>query len=121
MLSSEQQKTVRNVAKKSFNKIDELFISHKLPNNGFSEGLLIQLLECLAAADSNNFNDSVGGGEREGRVSCPLVGRLHYGLSHGIGRSGNVAETQPKALGSSMLNSLANSLALEALHVLGIL
>uniref|UniRef100_A0AC34G6G7 O-phosphoseryl-tRNA(Sec) selenium transferase n=1 Tax=Panagrolaimus sp. ES5 TaxID=591445 RepID=A0AC34G6G7_9BILA len=80
MLSSEQQKAVRNVAKKSFNKIDELLISHKLPNNGFSESLLIQLLECLAAADSNNFNDSVGGGEREGRISCPLVGRLHYGF-----------------------------------------
>jgi O-phospho-L-seryl-tRNASec:L-selenocysteinyl-tRNA synthase len=41
-------------------------------------------------------------------------------MSHGIGRSGNVAEFQPKAVGSSMLSALANSFALEALHIAGV-
>lgn len=40
-------------------------------------------------------------------------------MTHGIGRSGNIAECQPKALGSSMLNSIANNFALEALQILG--
>ena len=46
--------------------------------------------------DSNNFIDNVGVGEREARVSCPLVARRHYRLAHGIGRSGDVAAEQPK-------------------------
>ncbi len=53
--------------------------------------------------DSNNFLDNVGVGEREGRVACPLVARRHWGLAHGVGRSGDVAAEQPKVgAGSSM-------------------
>ena len=46
--------------------------------------------------DSNNFVKSVGVGEREARVASPLVYRRHFGLAHGIGRSGDVAAEQPK-------------------------
>ena len=46
--------------------------------------------------DSNNFTKSVGVGEREARVASPLVYRRHFGLAHGIGRSGDVAVEQPK-------------------------
>ena len=46
--------------------------------------------------DSNNFTKSVGVGEREARVASPLVYRRHFGLAHGIGRSGDVAAEQPK-------------------------
>ena len=48
--------------------------------------------------DSNNFVDNVGVGEREARVACPAVARRHYGLAHGIGRSGDIAAEQPKVL-----------------------
>lgn len=41
-------------------------------------------------------------------------------MSHGIGRSGNLTEVQPKALGSSMLGSLANDFAHQTLKLLGI-
>ena len=46
--------------------------------------------------DSNNFLDNVGVGEREARVACSLVANRHYRLSHGMGRSGDVAAEQPK-------------------------
>lgn len=46
--------------------------------------------------DSNNFLDNVGVGEREARVACSLVAKRHYRLSHGMGRSGDVAAEQPK-------------------------
>jgi O-phospho-L-seryl-tRNASec:L-selenocysteinyl-tRNA synthase len=39
-------------------------------------------------------------------------------MSHGVGRSGNLTEVQPKALGSSMLASLANELTLQAIQLL---
>jgi len=48
--------------------------------------------------DSNNFLDNVGVGEREARIASRLVRRRHYGLAHGVGRSGDIAAVQPKVL-----------------------
>jgi O-phospho-L-seryl-tRNASec:L-selenocysteinyl-tRNA synthase len=70
--------------------------------------------------DSNNFLGSVGAGEREGRVYSRLVHARHYGLSHGVGRSGDIAAVQPKAAGSSLIYKLTNRLALDAIHLCGI-
>src|SRR4051812_45446509 len=63
---------------------------------------------------------NVGVGEREGRVYSELVRRRHYGLAHGIGRSGDLVELQPKAVGSSLLYKLTTALALDALHLAGL-
>ena len=65
--------------------------------------------------DSNNFLGNAGVGEREGRVECALVARRHYYLSHGIGRSGDIAAEQPKAAGSSLISKLTRVLALDAI------
>lgn len=59
----------------------------------FSTRLHVQEVSLM---DSNNFVKSVGVGEREARVASPLVYRRHFGLAHGIGRSGDVAAEQPK-------------------------
>ena len=40
-------------------------------------------------------------------------------LSHGIGRSGDVAAVQPKAAGSSLLMKLTNCMALDAIKMAG--
>ena len=69
--------------------------------------------------DSNNFVDSCGLGEREGRVFSNLVARRNYGLAHGIGRSGDVTEMQPKAIGSTIINKLTNELLLDCLKISG--
>lgn len=53
-------------------------------------------LQDVSLMDSNNFIKSVGVGEREARVASPIVYRRHFGLAHGIGRSGDVAAEQPK-------------------------
>lgn len=70
--------------------------------------------------DSNNFMNKAGIGEREGRIACDLVRRRHYNLSHGIGRSGDLAENQPKATGSSLMNQLVNHLLLDLVQMMGI-
>ncbi|KAG7153505.1 O-phosphoseryl-tRNA(Sec) selenium transferase-like [Homarus americanus] len=49
-----------------------------------------------------------------------LVSRRHYGLCHGIGRSGDIAEVQPKAAGSSLLNKLTNAMTLDIIRTLGV-
>ena len=67
--------------------------------------------------DSNNFSEGCGLGEREGRVYSDIVARRHYHFSHGIGRSGDLTEVQPKAVGSSVLNKLTNEWSLELLKI----
>ncbi|KAF7233751.1 hypothetical protein EG68_10546 [Paragonimus skrjabini miyazakii] len=90
-----------------------------LPEYGFSESDIEALFLQLGTLDSNNWDHSVGVGEREGRVLLDLVRRRHFGLTHGIGRSGDIAAIQPKAPGSSLINRLTNQLVLDWLRKSG--
>ena len=78
------------------------------------------LVNELALMDSNNFGSKHGVGEREGRIICDLVKKRHYNFGHGIGRSGDLAENQPKAIGSSLMNKLTNELLLDFVQMVGI-
>jgi O-phospho-L-seryl-tRNASec:L-selenocysteinyl-tRNA synthase len=40
-------------------------------------------------------------------------------MGHGIGRSGDVASIQPKAVGSSMIYQLTNYLVKDAINIMG--
>lgn len=105
-----------------------LFIHRRLPDAGWSDLQIQHLLLTLSTLDTNSgepvssASASSGGqvgrwcgvGEREGRVYSSLVVQRHYGLSHGIGRSGDVTEPQPKAVGSSTMSRLALYLVLDA-------
>ena len=71
----------------------------------------------ISADDNHTFPTSTtapprwcGVGEREGRVYSPWVLQRHAGLSHGMGRSGDLVQPQPKAVGSSVLVQLATQL-----------
>eukprot|EP01133_Synstelium_polycarpum_P014260 gene14260-16832_t len=70
--------------------------------------------------DSNNFIENTGVGEREGRIYSRIVDKRHFGLSHGIGRSGDISEQQPKAAGSSLVQKLTHYLVLHAMALAGI-
>lgn len=66
--------------------------------------------------DSNNSPHHIGIGEREGKVLSHLVHARNYGLIHGIGRSGNINDLQPKSAGSSLLRALTTSMIKNLLH-----
>lgn len=112
-------------------------LQRKWPEEGWDDTTIELLLADLAQMDSNNFPANCGVGEREARIaSClficfcklpinsflfpALVARRHYRLGHGIGRSGDLAEVQPKAAGSSLLNKLTNSLVLDVIRFMGL-
>ncbi|KAK0423871.1 hypothetical protein QR680_008380 [Steinernema hermaphroditum] len=101
---------------------DDLIQKKELPEEGWSEQLIEQFVVYLANMDTNNRIDltPIGAGEREGRVVAPLVARLHMNMSHGIGRSGNLTECQPKAQGSSMMAQIANEFALQTIKLMGV-
>lgn len=53
-----------------------------------------------------------------GRILSPLVSRMHYRLGHGVGRSGDIAENQPKAAGSSVMARLTEAMVLDLIKVI---
>lgn len=87
----------------------QLVSNRKMLAKPLPETSIEHLLHKLSAMDSNNFLDNVGVGEREGRVYSSLVRRRCYGMSHGIGRSGDVGAEQPKACGSSAAHVCADA------------
>uniref|UniRef100_A0A1I7Y2Q9 O-phosphoseryl-tRNA(Sec) selenium transferase n=1 Tax=Steinernema glaseri TaxID=37863 RepID=A0A1I7Y2Q9_9BILA len=101
---------------------DDLIQKKVIPEEAWPEPMIEQFLIYLANMDTNNRIDMapIGAGEREGRVASPLVARLHLHMSHGIGRSGNLTECQPKAQGSSMLAQIANEFVLQTIKLMGI-
>ena len=90
-----------------------------MPIDGWSEIEIERLLQKFSDMDSNNFPNNCGVGEREGRVYSSLVSRKTWNLAHGVGRSGDLREPQPKAAGSSMIVSLTNSLVVDWLRFSG--
>lgn len=100
--------------------VNDLFENPRLLPVGLDDLTIEYILNLIAAMDSNNLANNVGVGEREGRVYSPLVSRRHFHLSHGIGRSGEITECQPKAIGSSLLYRMTNILVKHALHLAGL-
>ncbi|KAL5471528.1 hypothetical protein EMCRGX_G029652 [Ephydatia muelleri] len=91
-----------------------------LPEKGWTNQRIELLLQELSLMDSNNFPENVGAGEREGRVSSELVAQRHYRFIHGIGRSGDITEVQPKAAGSSIIAKLTTKMVLGLIQSTGV-
>ena len=101
------------------NQLNGLLEHRKLPELGLDDQLITYFINTLSAMDSNNFHSNCGVGEREGRIYSNLVRNRHFNLSHGIGRSGDIAEVQPKACGSSLIYALANDLVHDVVSIAG--
>ena len=93
--------------------------SRNIPDEALTQNTISYILNYISNMDSNNGPYHIGIGEREGRIISSLVHQRNYGLVHGIGRSGNINDLQPKACGSSLLVQLTNSLLKNLLHSIG--
>ena len=98
----------------------------KLPDHPFTDLQIQTIILTLSTLDTNNefslnnHNSTaagrwVGVGEREGRIYSSLVSSRNFGLGHGMGRSGDIMEPQPKAVGSSILVQLTKHLVIDAM------
>jgi len=98
-------------------QVRSLFANRRLPDKGWSDIQIQLFLLTLSTLDTSNSEDRwCGVGEREGRVYSSLVSQRNFGLSHGVGRSGDITEAQPKAAGSSTLARLTLHLVLDAIR-----
>ena len=90
------------------------------PDLPLSEDQISILLKLLSSMDTDKDPKAARVGEREGRVASPLLNQLSGGFNHGIGRSGHVTAPQPKAPGTSLMQQVANSVALDAIRKLNL-
>ncbi|XP_050420552.1 O-phosphoseryl-tRNA(Sec) selenium transferase [Adelges cooleyi] len=109
-----------NALRNRENLAKTLMEQRKWPDNGWDDASIELFLSNLALMDSNNFREHAGVGEREGRVVSNLVAKRHYHMTHGIGRSENIAEVQPNATGSSLMIKLVNAMLLESIRFMGV-
>jgi len=96
-----------------------LFEQRRIPEKGWKDNQIKELLNLLASMDSDKDSKAAFLGEREGRVASPLVSRLAAGFHHGVGRSGDLTEAQPKAAGGSLAYYFARKLATDSLKRFG--
>jgi len=98
--------------------LESLTNSRRLPTTPLSNNQITLLLNTLSLMDSNNNVNNVGVGEREGRLFSSLVSsnNLLSGSAHGVGRSGDINASQPKAGGMSVAAILARCLVLDAIR-----
>lgn len=102
------------------NRLRTLLEQKKWPDECWDEQSIEMILSELSIMDSNNFPHNCGVGERESRIASYLVAQRHYRFGHGIGRSGDITDIQPKAAGSSIMMKLTNAMATDALRRLGV-
>jgi len=70
--------------------------------------------------DTDKDPEAARVGEREARIASPFIGTLSAGFNHGIGRSGQLDAPQPKAAGATLMQQIANTIALDAIRKLGL-
>ncbi len=97
-----------------------LFEQRRIPENGWKDSQIEMLLNLLARMDSDKDSKGAFVGEREGRVASPVVSKLASGFHHGVGRSGDLVEAQPKAAGGSLMYFFANKLSNDAMKRFGL-
>ena len=108
-------------AKKTRENLIRHFIEHqKWPEEGWDDATIEAFLSDLSQMDSNNFPSNCSVGEREARIISNIVARRHFRMGHGIGRSSDLEEVQPKAAGSSLMYKLTNALVLEVIRYMGV-
>ncbi len=102
-----------------YRPIKLLFEQRRIPEEGWKDSQIELLLNLLSTMDTDKDSKAVRLGEREGRVASPAISRLAAGFHHGVGRSGDLAQAQPKAAGGSLMYFFANKLATDAIKRFG--
>lgn len=91
-----------------------------IPKKGWTDIQIKYLLNFLNSLDSDKDPKAIRIGEREGRISTPLLKELSGNFCHGVGRSGNLTAAQPKAAGASLMQNLTNKITLALINELGL-
>ncbi len=106
--------------KENLKIIENILKQRKVPENSIDEEHIKLLLRLLSFMDTDKDPNVVQIGEREARVYTKLQREGVFDFCHGVGRSGNLIDPQPKAPGASVMYKLTNKLLESFLKVLGL-
>ncbi|MHA2140868.1 MAG: O-phosphoseryl-tRNA(Sec) selenium transferase [Candidatus Thorarchaeota archaeon] len=100
--------------------IKDILNRRKFPKKPLADDQIELMFRLLSSMDTDKDPTAARVGEREARVASPFIAQLAAGFNHGIGRSGHVTAPQPKAPGASLMQQVANTVALDAIKSLGL-
>ncbi|WP_456416080.1 O-phosphoseryl-tRNA(Sec) selenium transferase [Methanocaldococcus sp.] len=106
--------------KENLKIIENILEQRKVPERGISEEHIKFLLRILSFMDTDKDPNVIQIGEREARVYTKLQRESVFDFCHGVGRSGNLIDPQPKAPGASVMYKLTNKLLENFLKSLGL-
>ena len=116
-----------SIARRGRTTIDSLMAPIKdvlnrrvFPDKSMTDSQLELMVQILSSMDTDKDPEAARVGEREARVASPFISSLSAGFNHGIGRSGQLNAPQPKAAGASLMQQIANTIALDAIRKLGL-
>ncbi|CAG9475384.1 unnamed protein product [Plasmodium vivax] len=92
----------------------------RVPNEGLNEITIMSILHQISSQNLCNSEKNVKIGERENRIYSALVRNKYIGFGHGIGRSGNLDDVQPKSAGNSVLAKATTSFVKDLIKSFGI-
>ncbi|ANQ06614.1 PLP-dependent aminotransferase [Plasmodium coatneyi] len=92
----------------------------RVPNEGLNEITIMNMLHQISSQNLCNSEKNVKIGERENRIYSALVRNKYIGFGHGIGRSGNLDDVQPKSAGNSILAKATTSFVKDLIKSFGI-
>ncbi|AEF96814.1 O-phosphoseryl-tRNA(Sec) selenium transferase [Methanotorris igneus] len=120
LIPSNMEKRGELTLKDNLAIIEEIFNQRKIPKEGLDDDKIKLLLKILSLMDTDKDPKVIQIGEREARIASKIQNELVGGFCHGIGRSGNLIDAQPKAPGASIMYALTNKILESFLKNLGL-
>jgi O-phospho-L-seryl-tRNASec:L-selenocysteinyl-tRNA synthase len=120
MLPKNMENRGKLILKDNLKEIEEILNHRVIPKDGLDDEKIRLFLKILSLMDTDKDPKSIRIGEREGRISSSIQEELVSGFCHGVGRSGNLIDPQPKAPGASVMYGLTNSILKSFLKNLGL-
>lgn len=100
--------------------IKNLLNHGKMPNEGLNEVTIMSILYQISSQNLCNSEKNIKIGERESRIYSSIVRNKYFGFGHGIGRSGNLEDVQPKSAGNSLLCKMTTNMLKDLIKTFGI-
>ncbi|SCM19338.1 O-phosphoseryl-tRNA(Sec) selenium transferase, putative [Plasmodium chabaudi adami] len=100
--------------------IKNLLNHGRIPNEGLNEVTIMSILYQISLQNLCNSEKNVKIGERESRIYSSIVRNKYFGFGHGIGRSGNLEDVQPKSAGNSLLCKMTTNMVKYLIKSFGI-
>ncbi|VWU50376.1 O-phosphoseryl-tRNA(Sec) selenium transferase, putative [Hepatocystis sp. ex Piliocolobus tephrosceles] len=109
------------ISKQTLNQKDNvIWNSGRVPYEGLNEITIMNILYQISSQNMCNSEKTVKIGERESRIYSAFIRSKYLGFGHGVGRSGNLEDAQPKSAGNAVLAKITTRMVKNLIKRFGI-